>query len=470
MLSGYWHFLPEAIVVLAALAALFGEYLPGKDRGAAYFGAGAAAVAGVLVAFGGTAAPMVFGQFEPDGIARFARAGVAGLTAVWALWVAGRGMPGERRREAVALALFSASGAMLLSGAEDLIVMYIALELSTMPAYILMGYRRSDVPGLEGSLKYFLLSMLTSIIMLYGMSFVYGISGATAFSEIDLSAGGALGVIAVLLVLVGLLAKMSAAPFHYWAPDAYTGASAISVAFVSTVPKIAGIAVMARLFAAISPGIPAMLPVLASAAAVSMLLGNFAALPQTDIRRLMAYSGVAHTGYLLIALSAGTEAGWAAAIFYVVAYAVPSMAVMLVAAEEGVEITDLAGLARRRPWVAGSMLVWLLSLIGIPPLAGFFGKLQLFGAALDAGWVWLVVIAVVTTVVSAGYYFRIVREMFLGETAHTDDPAARSSGLSGDATAASRSVAIALAICAAATVAIGLFASPLFASLGARLG
>ncbi len=465
MLSGYWHFLPEVLVVAAALAALFGEYLPGKDRGTAYLGAVVAALAALLVAFGGTAAPMVFGQVEPDGIARFARTGVAGLTAVWLLWVAGRGMPGERRREAVALALFAASGGMLLSMAEDLIVMYIALELSTMPAYVLMGYRRSDVPGLEGSLKYFLLSMLTSIVMLYGLSFVYGISGTTAFSGIDLSAGGILGVIAVLLVLVGLLAKMSAAPFHYWAPDAYAGGAPVAVAFVSTVPKIAGIAVMTRLFGAIAPGVPALPLVLASAAALSMVLGNLAALPQSDIRRLMAYSGVAHTGYLLMALAAGTSMGYIATVFYAVAYAVPSMAVMLVAAEEGVELSDLAGLARTRPWVAWSMLVWLLSLIGIPPLAGFFGKLYLFGAALDAAMVWLVVLGVVTSVISAGYYFRVVREMFLAEPGAGVADAADGAVV----TARSRSAATALVLCAVATIAIGLAASPLLASLGVRL-
>jgi NADH-quinone oxidoreductase subunit N len=384
MLSGYFHFVPEVLVVAAALAALFGEYLPAGDRGAAFLAAALAGAAALLVVFGGTGGPMVFGQVEPDGIARFARAGVAGLTAVWALWVAGRGMPGERRRDAVALAMFAAAGGMLLSMAQDLIVMYIALELSTMPAYILMGYRRRDVSGLEGALKYFLLSMLTSIIMLYGLSFLYGISGSTAFAEISIEGAGALGLVAVLLTFVGLLAKMSAAPFHYWAPDAYAGAAPASVAFVSTVPKVAGIAVIARLLAAVAPEMPTLVSLVAVASVASMLLGNLAALPQSDLRRLMAYSGVAHTGYILMALAPGTAAGYTAAVFYALAYAVPSMAVMLVVAEEGTEITDLAQLAARRPWLAWSMVIWLLSLIGIPPLAGFFGKLYLFGAAIDA--------------------------------------------------------------------------------------
>jgi NADH-quinone oxidoreductase subunit N len=461
MLSGYWHFVPEVLVVAGALVALFGEFMPGRGRGSAYTAAALAGLAALLVTFGGTGDPMVFGQVEPDGIARFARAGVAGLTAVWALWVAGRGMPDERRRDAVALAMFAAAGGMLLCMAEDLIVMYIALELSTMPAYVLMGYRRGDVSGLEGALKYFLLAMLTSIVMLYGLSFLYGISGSTAFADLTLEGSGALGLVAVLLTLVGLLAKMSAAPFHYWAPDAYAGAMPESVAFVSTVPKVAGIAVIARLLGAIAPEMPELVTVVALASAASMLLGNLAALPQSDLRRLMAYSGVAHTGYLLMALAPGTNAGYTAAVFYAVAYAVPSMAVMLVAAEEGTGLTDLAQLAARRPWLAWSMVVWLLSLIGIPPLAGFFGKLFLFGAAVD-GQLWvLVILGIVTSVVSAGYYFRIVREMFFGEIV-ASQPASP--------VAEPRASAVALVLLLVATIAIGVGASPLLAGFGALLG
>ncbi|MBS3957295.1 MAG: NADH-quinone oxidoreductase subunit N [Clostridiales bacterium] len=459
MLPGYWILAPEVLVVIGALVVLFGDVLFRSDRKAAYAGAAFAGVAAVLAGAGGTADPMVFGQIEPDAMARFARTGIAALTAVWALWVAGRGMPGERCRDAVALALFAAGGGMLLTMAEDLIVMYIALELSTMPAYVLMGYRRRDVAGLEGALKYFLLAMLTSIIMVYGMSFLYGISGSTAFSELTLEGSGMLGVLAVMLTLVGMFAKMSAAPFHYWAPDAYAGASAASVAFVSTVPKIAGIAVMARLLAEIAGDVAGLTIVLAVVAVASMALGNLAALPQPDIRRLMAYSGVAHTGYLFMALAPDTAAGYGAAVFYSVAYAVPSMAIMLIAAEEGSAVADLGQLGTRRPVAAWSMVVWLVSLIGIPPLAGFFGKLGLFASALSAGLTWLVVIGVLASVVSAGYYFRVVREMFFGE-------------MSADKVALERAPAssLALAFALVATVAMGVAASPLLAALGVGIG
>ncbi|MDY0087011.1 MAG: NADH-quinone oxidoreductase subunit N [Coriobacteriia bacterium] len=464
MLTGYWHLAPEALVVIGALAALFGEFLPGRDKGAAYLAAALAAVAALLVAFGGTAGAMAFGQIQPDGIARFARVSVAGLTALWALWVAGRGMRGERRRDAIALAMFAAAGGMLLSMAQDLIVMYIALELSTMPAYILMGYRRDDVRGLEGALKYFLLSMLTSVIMLYGLSFVYGVSGTTAFAEISLEAAGTLGLVAVLLTLVGLLAKMSAAPFHYWAPDAYAGAQPAAVAFVSTVPKIAGITVMARILSVVAPQMPELAPILSLAAAASMVLGNFAALPQTDLRRLMAYSGVAHTGYVLMALAAGPPIGYRSAVFYAVAYAVPSMAIMLLAAEEHTDVTGIGGLSSRRPWLAWFTVVWLLSLIGIPPLAGFFGKLYLFSAAVSgSSWV-LLVIALLTSVVSAGYYFRIIRAAFLGERPPAEDEGEN------DLSTESPAAVVALTGLVVVVILMGVGVSPILRGLGVPLG
>lgn len=463
MLTGYWHLAPEALVVIAALAALFGEFLPGRDRGAAYLAAGLAGVAAVLVAFGGTAGPLAFGQIEIDGIARFARAGVAALTALWALWIAGRGIAGERRRDAVALAMFAAAGGMLLSMAQDLIVMYIALELSTMPTYILMGYHRRDVRGLEGALKYFLLSMLTSVVMLYGLSFLYGISGTTAFAGMSLEGAGTLGLVAVLLTLVGLLAKMSAAPFHYWAPDAYAGAQPAAVAFVSTVPKIAGVVVIARILSVVAPQMAELTTILSLAAAASMVLGNFAALPQTDLRRLMAYSGVAHTGYLLMALAAGSGLGYRAAVFYSVAYAAPSMAIMLLAAEEHSDVIGLGGLASRRPWLAWFAVIWLLSLIGIPPLAGFFGKLYLFSAAV-AGSLWvLVVLSLIASVVSAGYYFRIIREAFFGTAPHIGKDGKAAEG-------ESPAAVIALAGLLGMVVVMGVAASPLLRGLGALLG
>ena len=372
------------------------------------------------------------------------------------LWTAGRGQ--GRVREAVALALFTLLGAMFVTEARELITLVLAIELTTMPAYVLIGYRRNDIKGLEGALKYFLLSMLTTLVMLYGFSFLYGLTGTTRFSGLDLSDAGMLGVMAVLFALVGLLAKLSAAPFHYWAPDSYAGATPWTVAFVSTVPKIAGAVAIVRLVSAVSPSVPLTGTVLLVASALSMVLGNLGALTQTDVRRMMAYSGVAHSGYLLLGVAALSRPGSAAAIFYAVAYAIPSMGIMLVTAEEGTQITDFGGLVARRPATAWATVIMLFSLIGIPPLVGFFGKLSLFTAALQRGYVVVVVLAVLMSVVSAAYYLRIVRSMFFAE-----EPA----GHIGVARSAAASVAI--AACVAAVVLLGLGAGPVLASIGAVL-
>ena len=456
-MAGYALLTPEILLVVGALWALFAEWLPGGDRGAAWFGAIVSAGAAVGAALSGTGGESPFGALLVfDGPARLARVAVAVLSTLWLLWTAGRGR--GRVREAVALALFAATGAMLMAGASELITLVLAVELATIPAYVLMGYHRTDGRGLEGALKYFLLSMLTSLVMIYGFSFVYGLSGTTVYSHIDLTHAGSLGLVAVLLSLVGMFAKLSAAPFHFWTPDAYEGADPWAVAFVSTVPKVAGAIAIVRLLSALAPGVAATSAVVLTIAGASMILGNLAALTQTDMRRLMAYSGVAHTGYLLLGASALASQGFLAAVFYSVAYAAPSLAVMLVAAEEGSLLTDFDGLAQRRPATAWAIVVLLLSLIGIPPLAGFFGKLGLFAAALSHGgpaFTTIVVVGVAMSVVSAGYYLRIVRAMFFGiadegrERAKTNPVAS-----------------LALAACVFAVVALGLAAGPVLNSLG----
>ena len=446
---------PELLVLLGALVALFADRITGHPRAAAHIGAPLAVIAALIAALIGTHGGVFAGMLALDSLAVFARVAIALLLAFWLRWVSGRGAGAERSAEAVALAMLSAVGGMLMASARDLIVLFISLELSTMPAYVLMGYRRTDARGLEGALKYFLLSMLTSLIMLYGLSFAYGISGSTAYADLGVVDAGTLGQLAIAFVLVGLFAKLSAAPFHYWTPDAYAGAPAGSVAYVSTVPKIAGVVAHGQLVAAFAGNGGTITVVLLAGSLLSMLVGNLAAYPQTDIRRLMAYSGVAHSGYILLAAAAGS-AGGTAAVFYAVAYAVPSMAIMLLGSEEGTALDDLAGLAARRPAVAWASVVWLLSLIGIPPMVGFFGKLTMFTAALDNGLLWIVAVAVTMSVVSAGYYFKILRSVFFGERL--------------DAGRATRSTAavIAYAALTVVTLALGVLASPVLEFFGLR--
>lgn len=457
-MTGVGWFIPEYLLLSGALVALFAERIFRRDgAGAAAGAAFAAAAAIVAVAIGVRPPAFVGGVLELDQVAVTVRVALAALAAVYLLWLSARGMGSERSREAAAFALLATLGGMLMVASRDLMVLFISLELATMPAYVLMGYRRGDARTLEGALKYFLLSMTTSLVMLYGFSFLFGIAGSTSYAGIAAApSAGLLGGFAAVFVFVGLFAKMSAAPFHYWAPDAYAGASAASVAFVSTVPKLAGAAVMVRLAVLLAPGVAALPTVIAIASLASMLLGNLAAYPQSDMRRLMAYSGVAHSGYMLLALSAGTPAGNAAAILYTIAYAVPSMAIMLIAAEEGTSIEDFAGLVARRPAVAWAAVVFLLSLVGVPPMVGMFGKLVVFTAALGAGRLALVLVAVVMSVVSAGYYFRIIRAAFFAEGR-------------AERIALSLPAGIAVAVLALVTLALGVFTGPLLQVLTSAL-
>lgn len=448
-----WRLAPEFFVLAGALLALF---VGAEERRlAAWLGTGFAAAAALTAALLGPGGELFGGMMALDNVAIYGRVAIPGIAAVWCLWVSGRGVEGARSCEAVAFALFSAVGGMLMVSARDLLVLFISLELSTMPAYVLMGYRRDDSRGLEGALKYFLLSMLTSLVMLYGLSFVYGLAGSTAYTDFAQAPEGLLRQVSFVFVLVGMFAKLSATPFHYWTPDAYAGASASSVAYVSTVPKVAGTIALVQIVTALSDGTGETAAILVAAAVLSMLVGNLAAFPQSDLRRLMAYSGVAHTGYILLAVAAGA-AGAPAAVFYAVAYALPSLALMLLAAEEGSALDDLGGLVARRPALAWSAMVWLLSLVGIPPMVGFFGKLFLFTSAVSAGLVWPVLVAVAMSVVSAGYYFRVVRQLFFGQRPDAPMPTR------------SLPAAASFAAVTVAVLALGLLASPLLTFLELR--
>jgi len=420
LFKGYALLFPEALLIIAAAWALFADRLPGRDRGAAALAAGAALVAGVIT--GLTAADTaLFGSkliasINPRDFSdsRFGGVALCVLALIWFIWTAAAGK--GRTAEATALACLSLAGALLAIQAADLIVLLLALELSALPVYVLIGYRRGRAPGFEGALKYFLLSMLTSLFLFYGASFAFGLAGTTHYVGLQNLPREPLTAVVLIFMFVGIFAKMSAAPFHFWAPDAYAGAEPWSVAFAATLPKVAASFVLVRLMTVLQLQSELLKWTLLIAAVLSMLVGVLGALTQKDIRRMMAYSGVANIGFVLLALGVvGTPvagSGLYFALFFVVAYALPTMGILLIVASEGGSISALTGLSRRRPVAAGALVVCTLSLIGVPPLMGFFGKFFIFLAGVAGHLLPFVILMVVVSVISAFYYLRLVKAAF----------------------------------------------------------
>ncbi len=337
--------------------------------------------------------------------------------------------------EFYALLLFVTLSVILLAGSIDLIMIFLSFEFLSITSYIMVGYLRDDVKSSEGSIKYFLYGSVSSAIMLYGMSLLYGASGGqtnlTSIAQAFASAPAGstdLIVIAIILTIVGFGFKIALAPFHQWSPEAYEGAPTPVTAFISVGPKVAGFAVLARVMITALPSFATdWTNLLWAIAAVSMTLGNLVALRQTNIKRLLAYSSIAQTGYMLIGIVANlaTGEGLRGILVYLVAYLFTNIGLFIaVIAYSGAigsdEIADYAGMIRRAPGLALAMVIFFLSLAGIPPTAGFIGKFLVFGAALDAAraggpsqlLIWLAIIGAVNSVVSVGYYFNVVRYMF----------------------------------------------------------
>lgn len=409
----YMVLLPELLILAVALVALFADLL-GGDRAAAILGAAATGLATVLVWFTPTGGELFYGQlnFAMAPTTLVLRSAIAGLTCLFLVWVAARGWAGAKARTAVSLVLFSTVGSMLLVSSVNLVVIFMALELATLPLYVLVGYARNDRLSLEGSLKYFLLSMLASLIMAYGMSFAFGLTGTTDYAGMDLASKGLLGYVAAMLIVAGFLAKLTAAPFHFWSPDALSGAPVPSAAFVSSVGKIAPLWALVLFVANVLGADNIVFTIMMIVSILSMILGNLGALPQTDIRRMLAYSGIANAGYMLLGVSAATNAGLTGAVLFVVVYATALLGQLLVVAQEGPTLSDVAGLVKTRPYAAWCSVAFLFSLIGFPPLAGFYGKLIVFSAAMSVGNAIAAWVAILMSVVSAGYAFTIIRAMF----------------------------------------------------------
>lgn len=424
---------PELVLAAAAVVLLGADLVVPADRkrwlgglALASLVAAGAACAVVLTDLGGLGVPgvRVFADtYTVDAFAVYfklvALAAVALVVLVSLDYFPGRT---PHLGEVFSLLLFSGVGLLLMASASDLILLLLSIEFVSLSSYLLTGFLKRDPKSNEAGVKYFLYGAATTGVMAYGFSLLYGLTGSTILYDMAarLDRAGPAAYLAVGMALAGFGFKVSMVPFHQWTPDVYEGAPTPITAFLSVGPKAAGFAALVR---TLSIGVPleqVNWPVLLAAlSAVTMTVGNLLALLQRNLKRMLAYSSIAHAGYVLIALAAWKSA-WAlqGLLYYLLAYLFMNLGAFFVAivAAEGTgsdEIPDHAGLSQRAPWVAGAMVVFMLSLTGIPPTAGFFGKFYLFAAAVDAGLLWLAALAVANSVISLYYYVGVLRALYL---------------------------------------------------------
>ena len=439
MLSAdYSLVMPEIVLSVGAMVLLMLGSYRGGDRQASTINAAAAAllfIVGLWICFRGDMDGIGFaGAYVADGFARFAKVLILFSAALILMlgeeWFTRRGI---MKFEFPILVVLAVVGMMVMVSAGDLIALYVGLELQSLAAYVMASINRDDTRSTEAGLKYFILGSLSSGMLLYGASLVYGYTGTTMFEGIGLivaAEGVSLGLtFGLVFVCAGLAFKISAAPFHMWTPDVYEGAPTPVTAFFATAPKVAAAVLFARVLydgftveAAREWG-----QILVFIAIASMFLGAIAAIGQTNLKRLLAYSSIGHMGYALVGLAAGTPQGAASLLIYLAIYLVMNLGVfafILTMERDGqpVEaVADLAGLSRARPAQALSIAILMFSLAGLPPMVGFFAKFFVFKAAVDAGLWPLAVAAVVASVIGAYYYLNIVRVMYLSDPARPLD-------------------------------------------------
>ena len=425
------HALPEIVLACGAMLLLMvGAYREGSANivnvCSILLLIAAAIVVGVLpdgASFGGS--------FVIDGFARFLKI-LAFVASAAAILMSLNYLSAERQRfEYAILILLSATGMGMLISASDLIALYLGLELMSLALYVVAAYSRDEVRSTEAGLKYFVLGALSSGMLLYGCSLIYGFTGTVSFAGIaKASTAGGIGLIFGLVFLfAGLCFKVSAVPFHMWTPDVYEGAPTPVTAFFAAAPKVAAIAVFVRVATTAFPGIvPQWQQILVFVAIASTALGAFAAIGQKNIKRLMAYSSIGHMGFALIGLASGTAEGVQGVVVYIAIYLTMTLGtfcvILAMRRSDGPveQISDLAGLARTNPPLAFFLALLLFSLAGIPPLAGFFAKYYVFLAAIKAGLFTLAVIGVLMSVVGAYYYLLIVKVMYFDEPARGFEP------------------------------------------------
>jgi NADH-quinone oxidoreductase subunit N len=332
-----------------------------------------------------------------------------------------------KRGEFFALLLISALGMSLMASSADLVMLYLAIETTALPLFVMAGFLTHDEKSTEAGIKYFLFGAMTSAVMLFGFSLLYGFTGSTQIYQLgNLLTAGNLPMVsiaaAVLLVLVGFGFKVSAVPFHFWAPDVYEGAPTPVAGYLSTASKAAGFAVLLRVLVAVFPSVSnTWVLIVAVLAIVSMFIGNLLAMAQSNIKRLLAYSSIAQAGYILIGVAANSTLGTSAAVYYLMAYLVTNMAAFGIVtiigkSTESNELSAYAGLSRRSPALALVLLIALLSLAGIPPFAGFFGKLIVFASAVEGGLWWLALIGLVNSMIALYYYLTILKVVYLNRS------------------------------------------------------
>jgi NADH-quinone oxidoreductase subunit N len=423
--------IPAICVALAGLACLLAEAFRDRDErmpigGLGLIGLAGAAIASVLL-WGRRAESL--GVIVADDFGLFVNLviiAIGVLTIVYSSSVL------ERTHlpvgEYYALVLFAITGMMLMATANDLLVIFLALEVFSLSVYVLTGLRREVADSTEGAFKYFLLGAFSSALFLYGIAFAFGLAGSTRLDAIGRAVAAQsmhtnpLWLVAMGLLLVGFAFKVAAVPFHMWTPDAYEGAPAIISGFMSTAVKAAAFAAFARVFLlTLEPLRAEWTPVVWVIALCTMLLGTVVGVAQTSLKRMLAYSSIAHGGYLLVALVAGNEVGKAALLFYLLVYGITNLAAFAVIALLGTEahphdqVKDFAGLWDTHPVMAGLLAVFLLSLGGFPPMAGFVAKWYVFSAAVRADQYALAIVGVLTSVVSVFFYLRVIVMMFMTE-------------------------------------------------------
>jgi NADH-quinone oxidoreductase subunit N len=427
---------PEVVLALAAMAGLmWGAYARREVGSGLLWGSVVLLVAvGLWVGFQPEGTRTAFdATFVSDGFARFSKVLILfGAAATLALSHAYLVKAELMKFEYPVLILLATVGMMTMVSAQDLIVLYLGLELQSLALYVVASFRRDSLRSTEAGLKYFVLGSLSSGLLLYGASLTYGYSGTTAFAGIAQAGGGGplpIGLVFGLVFLsAGIAFKVSAAPFHMWTPDVYEGSPTPVTAFFATAPKVAAAAMFARvLFDAFGGAVSDWQQILALLAVASMFLGAVAAIGQRNIKRLMAYSSISHMGFALMGLAAGTQQGAQSLLIYLAIYVtmnVGTFAFILNMERDGKPVTDIAALgnySRVEPARAAALAVLMFSLAGVPPLVGFFGKFYVLLAAVEAGLVWLAVAGVIASVIGAFYYLRIVYLMYFGEAAEPMD-------------------------------------------------